>query len=138
MATISTIKLSDLSVPTPPDSRPVYVDFNIPISATLADNGDNIELFDLPAGLMFIPAASGVDATLGASCTIQLRVGTVAVTAATTAGGASSVGSNAADVDVSESEASVNFLVGGADISAAANAHVRGFIIRPISVTIEA
>lgn len=137
MATISSVKRADNLVPAPSSSMPVSIDLNIVGTATLADNGDNIELFDLPAGCVLSIDSFGHDATLGASCTSQLRVGTTAVTAATTAGGASSVVGNGADVDVSASEQSVNILIGGADIAAAANFHLRGRIEQPISLTLE-
>lgn len=137
MATISTLKLADAQVPAPVGSAGVDINLNIVGTATLADNGDDIELFDLPAGHILEVYAFGHDATLGASCTAQLRVGTTAVTAATTAGGADSNGPNFADVDTSSSEQSVNILIGGADISAAANFHLRGRIVQPISITLE-
>lgn len=136
MADIDVFNFTDQMVPTPPDSRPIYIDLNIVGSATLADSGESVKLFDLPAGFILVVHTFGHDATLGASCTSQLRVGTTAVTAATTAGGASSVVGNGADVDVSTSEQEVNILIAGANIAAAANFHLRGFICKPISLTL--
>ena len=135
MATISTFKTADHLVPSASNPAGVHIHRVIAGTATTADNGDNIEVLDIPAGSMFYLEDFSVSGTLGASCTAQLRIGTTAITAATTAGGASAVGSNNAYVATSTSEQSLNILIGGADIAAAANFRIRGRIVKPIVIT---
>ena len=131
MATISTFKIPDGEVPDGVGSQGTHVQFIIPGTATTADNGDDISVLDLPPGAMFYPSSFSVSGTLGASCTAQLRIGTTAITAATTAGGASAVGPNGAYVATSTSELNLNILIGGADIAAAANFRIVGRIAYP-------
>jgi hypothetical protein len=83
-------------------------------------NGDVINLLKLPAGKRVLHAYLNVGGTLGAGATIQLRVGTTAITAASTATAAGHLVMNAKAPVVSASESDINLLVGGADISAAA------------------
>ena len=116
-------------------SRPVWFKVAITAASTMADNGESVLVFNLPAGHIFVVDGFGHSATLGASCTAQLRVGTTAITAATTAGGASSVGANGAAHAMSSSSQEVNILIGGADTSGAATIHVQGWLVRPFEVT---
>lgn len=88
-------------------------------SSTIADNGDDVTLLTLPAGYRIVDATLRVSGTLGASCTAQLRLGTTALTAATTAGGASTVKMNAFPQDTDGTK-TVNVLIGGADVAAGA------------------
>lgn len=132
MPTISTIKLQDhLRVIS--SDRPQAFRYSFAISATLADNTDDISLFDIPAGFALFALTMDVSATLG-NATVQLRAGTLALTPASTAGNA--------DVDVQNNEdipttatRTVNLLVGADDISAAATVVVAG-IIAPVKTIV--
>ena len=88
-----------------------------------ANSADDITCFDLPAYYQPVAGSLHVDATLGSSCTIQLRVGSTAITAATSAGGADTEILSALPAP-SASEQAVNLLVGGANITAGANVTV--------------
>ena len=133
MPTISTIKLQDhLRVIS--SDRPQAFRYSFAISSTLADNADDISLFDIPAGFALFALTMDVSATLGADATVQLRAGTLALTPASTAAGA--------DVDVQNNEdipttatRTANLLVGGADITAAATVVVAG-IIAPVKTIV--
>lgn len=96
------------------------------LSATFADDTDVIRLGPLPAFAKPVGGFLWVSGTLGASVTLTLRIGTTAITAATTAASASKV-----DVDPTlynptddGARAELNILVSGADISAGANIEV--------------
>lgn len=133
MATVSTIKLQD-HLRNYANDRPEAFRYSFAIASDLADNGDDISLFDIPPGLALFGAAMDVDGTLGASCTIQLRAAAVALTAATTAGGADVEMQNNEDVPSASAARTVNLLVGGADIATAATVVVSG-IIAPVVTT---
>ena len=125
MATVSS--LADNSLPGI-NTGLQHVQKVLSISSTEADNGDDISVFTFPPQFKgFLHRASlRVSATLGAGATLTLRVGTTAVTGASTAGAASKVDSDS-DTDVPlevNGGDRVNLLVGGADIAAAADATV--------------
>lgn len=121
MPTITSIALTDAQAATVPDrgEGPVMWNRAWTISSTLADNGDDITLFSLPPYRQIVGGSWEVSATLGASCTATLRVGSTAITAASTAGGADS-DPVIRVVAPSASAQTVNILIGGADISAGA------------------
>lgn len=96
----------------------------------IANNGDQINVWKVPIGSKYrlLDAILNVSATLGASATIQARINRSAVytviTAATTAGAASKVSGVAQagiPMDLVGGDI-VEFLVGGANITAAATA----------------
>lgn len=105
------------------------------LASDAADNGDDISLMNIPAGMVPMGVIYNISATLGASCTSQLRVGTTAITAATTAGGADTEQQNAY-VAPSTSVTTLNLLIGGADITGAAVATVQGMLVPVRSQTI--
>lgn len=118
MAEITSVALGDHLVKT----HPVVPMFNyivVTISSTLADNADSIKILDIPAGYVLDGLKTIIAGTLGASATLQARVGTTAIAAASTAGGADTKAVMTSIVGPSTSEAAFNYLVGGADISAA-------------------
>lgn len=84
-----------------------------------ADNGDDITAFDLPAYYQVVAGSMYVSATLGASCTAQLRAGSTAISAAT-GGGAAETELLSALPAISASEQAINVLIGGADVTAGA------------------
>lgn len=131
MARVDTIRLPD--VVTPQNDVGAYgVSVDYAISATEADNGDRITLFEFQRDGYLHSAAIAVDATLGAAATIQLQHSNAAddthtnITGATTAAGA----------DREESTRGIRFaagdmlslLVGGGDIGAAANVQLEMLI----------
>lgn len=136
MPTIATNLIPATKLPLPPNgvSSLPFV-FTMTGTATLADNGDDISWFALPAGYGLLVKTFNVSATLGASCTAQLRIGTTALTAATTAGGADTELATAVSIAPTTAARTVNILVGGADIAAAANFVLVGEITRPATYT---
>lgn len=95
-------------------------------AADLADDADVIRLGPMPSGIKPVGGYLDVSGTLGAGCTIQLRLGGTAITAATTAGGASQVPVDPAlhnpPTDFAREE--LDILVGGADFAAGADVEV--------------
>lgn len=133
MPTITSVKLQDHLRVYSAD-RPQAFRYSFAFSSTLADDADDIELFDIPAGMALFATGLNVSATLGASCTLTLRADTSALTAKTTAGGASTVIQSLVDVP-STSVRTVNVLVDDADIAAGATVTVSGIIAPVASVT---
>lgn len=119
MAEITSVAIGDHLVKTHP-VVPMFNYFVVTISSTLADNTDSIKILDVPAGYVLDSLKTIISATLGASCTLQARIGTTAIAAASTAGGADTKAVMTSIVGPSSSEAAFNYLVGGADISAGA------------------
>ena len=132
MATVTTFAMGTQS-PADQTANGVAVDLTIPVVSGSATNGDDITVLTLAPGHTFVVDAFGHDATLGASCTAQLRVDTTAVTGATTAGAADVVPGSDVDLGLSASEQTLNVLIGGADITATANIFIRGRIEQPIA-----
>jgi len=120
MTTVTKHKLDDRHRP----SQSGYVNL-IPlvwqrtIASGDAASSDDITCFDLPAYYQVVAGSMHVSATLGSSCTIQLRVGATAITAATSAGGADTELLSALPA-ISASEQAINVLIGGANVTAAA------------------
>jgi hypothetical protein len=114
---------------------PMFNYFSVPISATLADNADFITIVDVPVGYMVTGLIWNISATLGASATLQARVGTTAISGASTQGGADTE-VQTAYVAPSTSEATLNFLVGGADISGAATLTLGFYFVPAQTVTL--
>lgn len=119
MPEITSVAIGDHLVKTHP-TIPMWNYIETTIASDLADNADYIRIFNLPAGYIVADVKTNISATLGSSCTLQARVGTTAVAAASTAGGADTKAAMTAQVAPSSSAQSFNYLVGGADISAGA------------------
>lgn len=97
------------------------------IANAAANNGDAIQLVTLPCNLRVTDAILAVGASLGAGCTVQLRVNRAGVfttlTAASTAAAASVNRMNAAPMDLLAGDI-IELIVGGANVGAAANVTV--------------
>jgi hypothetical protein len=121
MAQVSTFRNDDLPIIA---TGVVHVQKAISVVNGSANSGDTIDLMALPVGenRRLVSAVVRTSGTLGASSTVQLRVGGTAVTTATTAGAASKVDS-ASDADVPldvNGGTLIDLLVGGANITASA------------------
>lgn len=120
MTTVTKHKMDDRHRP----SQSGYVNL-IPIvwqrAIAIADaaSGDDITAFDLPAYYQVVAGSMYVSATLGASCTAQLRAGSTAISAAT-GGGAAETELLSALPAISASEQAINVLIGGAAVTSAA------------------
>lgn len=134
MTQVSTIKLQDHLRVYSAD-RPQAFRYSFAIASDLADNTDTIDLFDIPPGFALFGVSMDVAGTLGASCTVQLRANAIAITGATTAGGADIEMQNNEDIPSATAVRTVDLLVGGADISAGTTAVVQGIIAPVASVT---
>ena len=115
--------------------RPQAFRYSFAISSTLADNGDTIDLFNIPPGFALFGVSMDVSATLGASCTVQLRANAIAITGASTPGGADIEMQSNEDIPSAIAVRIVDLLVGGADITAGATVVVQGIIAPVRSVT---
>lgn len=111
--------------------------FTITKSADIANGGalnaDAIQLLTIPCNMRVTDAIQAVSATLGAGCTVQLRVNRsgvfTALVAASTAAAASVNRMNAAPMDLQTGDI-LELLVGGANVGAAANVTVDLELIR--------
>lgn len=108
---------------------PMFHYYVITIADNMAAQNDSIKVIDVPAGQVVTGLIWNISATLGASCTLQARVGTSAISAASSAGSADTE-VQTAYVAPSTSEAPLNFLVGGAAITEPATLTV-GFYLAP-------
>ena len=133
MATVSTLRNDSLpSIAT----GVAAIQKVLALAADAADSGDQIEVMEFPVSTekRLVGAQVRTSGTLGASCTLQLRVNRdgsfTTLTAATTAGGASKVTDVAQAGMPFDLEAGdiIELLVGGADISAAATVKVDLFV----------
>ena len=115
----------------------MYNYFSVTIPDDMAAQADFITIVDVPVGQMVVGLTAAPSATLGASCTLQARIGTTAISAATTAAATTPVVQNAI-VAPSTSEATLNFLVGGAAITEPATLTVGFFFVPAQSVTLAA
>jgi hypothetical protein len=129
MANVTTLRNDALPIQSTSAAR---ISKAISLASDAADNADTIEVFGFPpdAHGKIVEAYLRTSATLGASCTLQLRINRggnrTNLTAATTAGGASKV-TGAAQTGVPfeiQGGDIIELLVGGADISAAATATI--------------
>ena len=129
MANVTTLRDDSLPILSTSAARVSKV---ISLASDAANSADTIEVFGFPpdARGKIVEAYLRTSATLGASCTIQLRINRggsrTTLTAATTAGGASKV-SGVAQAGVPfeiQGGDIVELLVGGADIAAAATATI--------------
>lgn len=128
MATITTYLAA-------PDTRPEVnpgptpLTIKISLAANSAASGDDISVMVIPKGWQLIGMTMHVSGTLGASCTAQLRIGTTALTPATTAGGASGVIQNAVAAPHATADQTLNILIGGAAQTTAATIVISGFMM---------
>lgn len=130
MAEKTKFEIPVLGTPKAPTDIATPFYYDMVVAAADAANGDNIAVFTPPAGAVFAGCQLQHDATLGAACTAQLRLGATALTAASTAGGASRVLQNAAAAPASGAE-KLNVLIGGGDIAAGTTLRVAGFYLLP-------
>ncbi len=121
MAAITTYLTADKLRPDSyPDATPVWRKLT---TVSAGNSADSISLETLKAGETIMNAFLYQDATMGASCTLQLRVDTTALTAATTQGAAGGVAQTIACA-TSASDRTVNILIGGANVGGTANVYV--------------
>lgn len=130
MATITDYALASVLTPVNEGGITTNVFRDLALTATAADATDDITVLTLPVGVRVVDASLSVDGTLGAGCTIQLRQGTTALTAATTAGGADFEQMNVFPPAATTAATTINILVGGADIAAAAGVKVHVAYVR--------
>jgi hypothetical protein len=104
-----------------PVMRPGVTPLNFKVTAVVATwaANDVINLGKLLKGFSICWAKVWVKSTLGASCTVQLRVGTTAITAASTAAATSLVVQNAGIEADANNDRDINLLVAGAAVGTA-------------------
>ncbi|MBK8200439.1 MAG: hypothetical protein IPK75_18985 [Acidobacteria bacterium] len=85
---------------------------------------DSITLSEIPDGYMVTDAVLKIGGTLGADCTLQLRQGTTALTAASTAAAANFLRANNLPFTTSDGSHTLNLLIAGGAIAAAADIRV--------------
>lgn len=124
MAEVTTYAIADKDAPRRETSATF---FRKQIASPAANQNDDIRIMAIPPGFIVYGATMTVSATLGASCTAQLRRTTTALTAATTAGGADRETQSVVD-EPGTSTAYLNVLIAGAAISAAATLTVEGWL----------
>lgn len=128
MAEVTTIKIGDRHVPQKDCGEVFAASIDYSISATEADNGDTITLLEFQRDGVLVGARFSVSGTLGASATVRGRINDgsspVNITAATTAGGADVEPLSAPGIFRFNAGDKLELLVGGADISAAADLQV--------------
>lgn len=124
MPTISTLALASNQSPMVEGGAETTVFRSLSLTSGIANNADDITVMTIPAGCRLTHIEINVSATLGTSCTLQGRLGSTALTPATTAGGASFVQRNAFPPATLTSATAINLLVGGANITAAATVQV--------------
>lgn len=124
MATVSKFKRRDEERPTAVNGRAYWIVRVINVVSGDCPQNDNIDLVDIPKYHQVIPGTVCLrqSATLGASATAKLRLGTTDLTAATAAGGADSeAGVMTAMPPYSTSaDQSLNIIIEGAAITASA------------------
>jgi hypothetical protein len=100
-----------------PSRLPIEV--TLPAGSVIA-SADTVDLFDVPAGHYVSDYKLEVVGTLGASCTVQPRIGTRALGTASTAATASNLTNTIADYQsLATAARSFNLLVAGAAITTA-------------------
>lgn len=130
MAEVTKFAVPISGTPRAPASLGTPFCYRIAVVSGDGPNADFISVFTPPVGAVIGDLQIGHSATLGASCTIQGRLGTTALTAASTAGGASRVRQNAAAGPANGTD-TLNLLVGGAAITASATIEVSGVYYLP-------
>ena len=124
MATVSKFKRRDEERKVPVNGRFYTIERVINVVSGDCPQDDNIALVDIPKYHQAIPGTVCLrqSATLGASATAQLRLGTTALTAATAAGGADSEAGvmTALPPYSTSADQELNILIAGAAITASA------------------
>lgn len=128
MADVNTGKLADHLVPSPGNRELIGIKHTIAVANGYAASGDDIIFFKAPCAMRIADAALNKSATLGASATAQLKAGSTAITAATTAGGADFEKMNVFPVDVAAGDP-IQVRIAGAGITASAtlSVHIVGY-----------
>jgi hypothetical protein len=128
MSDVTTDKLDDHLVPSPGNRELIGIKHSIAVSNGYAASGDDIVFFKAPCAMRICDASLNASASLGTSATAQLKAGSTAITAATTAGGADFEKMNVAPVDVAAGDA-IQVRIGGANVTASAtlSVHIVGY-----------
>lgn len=119
---------------TPRNPTNIATAFRYDIAVVSGDcpQNDWIDVFTPPAGAIIVDATLRHDATLGASATAQLRLGTTALSSATSAGAASGVIQNVVPAaSLADGTNTLNVLIAGAAIAASTTIRVTGFYVMP-------
>ncbi len=104
------------------------------LSATSTDAGgvpqiaDVIRLGVINRGFVIVHAKMDISGTLGASCTLQLRRDTTALTAASTAAAANYLAQTAIDTPSTDFDDSLNIVIAGAVVGATATVTVEALM----------
>ena len=124
MAEVLKFKRRDEERPAPVNGRKYTIVRVINVVSGDCPQNDNIALVDIPKYHQVVPGSICLrqSATLGASCTAKLRLGTTDLTAATGAGGADSEAGvmTALPPYSTSADQSLNILIEGAAIAASA------------------
>lgn len=128
MVEVTSVQVPDRLVPQKDSAEAFAISLDVAISATEADNGDTITILEFQRDGVLLAGRFNVDATLGASATVRARINDgsspVNITAATTAGGADVEALSAPGIFRFNAGDKLELLVGGADISGAANVEI--------------
>jgi hypothetical protein len=131
MANVTTFQIPTAQVPRSPGENATGFEMDLSVVSGSAHQNDVVHLFVPPNGARFTGCMLSHDGTLGANATAQLKIGTVALTSATTQGGASTVVQNASDVNTANGTLTLNIVIAGADIAATTTIRVIGVMILP-------
>ena len=127
--TLSSLAFTDLHLlPDREEGKLAQFEHTMTLPTSL-NSGDVVTVMTVPAGRTIVDAWLTVDGTLGTSCTVQLRQGTVTLTPATTAAAAGAVRLNRRPIQ-SNGLVTANLLVGGNSVGTSANATVTLLYIR--------
>lgn len=130
MADVTKFETPAAQTPRAPTTIATPFRFDIDVVSGDCPQNDNITLMTVPANAVVVDATLRHDATLGASATAQLRIGTTAITSASSAGGASGVLQNAVPAKANGTD-KLNILIAGAAIAASTTLRVTGFYVMP-------
>lgn len=130
MATVTKFEIPPLRTPRDPTDNATKFSIDIVVANGDAAAADDIAVLTPPAGARIVGAALRQSGSIGATTTAQLRLGTAALTAATTAAAASGVLQNAYLAAANGTD-KLNILIGTAAISVGATLTVTGIMILP-------
>ncbi|MGE0716283.1 MAG: hypothetical protein AB7P02_12650 [Alphaproteobacteria bacterium] len=123
MSDVTTGKMTDTLVPSPGAREVVAIQHSIAVASGYASSGDDVIFFKAPCAMRIVGGGLNHAGTLGASATAQLKAGSTAITAASTAGGASTVLMNVFPVDVAKGDP-IQARIAGANITASTTVKV--------------
>lgn len=132
MSAITRWAMDDKLWPSAPSGQVYLFKRKIPVITGLVAQNDTINLATLPKGHYVLGGRVEQSATLGASCTLTGRVGTVEITLPTTAAAASVVGVTVAHPLDFAARQQLDLLVEGAAIAATADIYVAYLIANMI------